>query len=137
MPRNVLVLVGVAFFIGAVLLLGLRLARTDEGRGADQAIPDATPNPEARDVDVRITDSGFEPRVLRVRTEEIVRWRNDSSTALRIETVPRDRGIPQTQGLTSGALEPGDSHAFRPPKPGTYRYRSTADESRTGSIVAR
>ena len=137
MPRNVLVLVGVAVFIGSVLLLGLRLARTDEGRGANEAIPDATPNPEARDFDVRITDEGFEPRVVRVRTGEIVRWRNDGSTPLRIETVPRDRGIPQTQGLTSGALQPGDSHAFRPPKPGTYRYRSTADGSQTGAIQAR
>ena len=137
MPRNVLVLVGVAVFVGAVLLLGLRLTRTDEGRGVDAALPSATANPEAGDVDVRITDGGFEPRVLRIGTEEIVRWRNDSSTALRIETVPGDRGIPQTQGLTSGALEPGASHSFRPPKSGTYRYRSTEDESMTGTIEAR
>ena len=136
MPRNVLVLVGVALGVAVILIAGLSLVRTQEGRGNDTAAATATPDPESRDVDVRITRDGFEPKTLKVPVEQIVRWRNESGEPLRIEVATDQRGDTRTQGLASAVIAPGASHAFRPPKGGAYRYRSSADSAQTGVIEA-
>jgi len=137
MPRNVLVTAGVALFVGLVLVVGLTLARSQEGRGVDEANPAVTPDPESQDLDVRVTRGGFEPQRLQVRVEQVVRWRNESGEPMRVEVVPDQRGATRVQGLGSAPIASGASHAFRPPVAGTYRYRSSADSAETGVIEAR
>ena len=134
MPRNLLVTGGVAVLVAIILVVGLSIARTQEGRGVDEASRESKPSAEALDLDVRITRDGFEPKTLRVPIDQIVSWRNESGEPLRIEVAPGQRGRAEVQGLGSRVIEPGGTHAFRPSDAGTFRYRSSADSEQTGVI---
>jgi hypothetical protein len=60
---------------------------------------------EAKDIDVRLTAEGLDPRSAKVGQGQIVQWRNETGGPVRF--VPVDRGDLRSQGLASEAIPAG------------------------------
>lgn len=82
---------------------------------------------------VQILDNGttmavFEPAVVEVDIDTVVRWRNTSARAYAIVTIDGASGMPAAppgaEPLASEMLQPGDVYAHRFDTPGTYVYGS-------------
>jgi len=116
--------------VAVVLVAGVLASRSGEGRIADGETPRAPQaEREAKDIDIRVTAQGLEPRAAMVRQGQIVQWRNETGTALRL--VAEEADDEKSQGLTSSRVPAGGTWAFRPVDQGRIAYRAAAETDAT------
>jgi plastocyanin len=99
-------------------------APADPNSGIIQAAAPAVPNP---DVNINITDDGYEPRSITIAAGTIVRWEN---VGHQMHTVTSDTGLWDSQEMDTGR-----SVRVFFAKPGTYTYRCTSHPDKLRGTV--
>ena len=103
-----------------MVLLGLALGLAS---GRPAAIVAVDPPPQS-DIEIRITDAGFEPSVVLIEPGQTVVWVNTSTTT---QTVTHEGGL-----FDSGPIPLDGAFAVTIPTPAAYVYTSGTDH--TGAV---
>ncbi len=83
---------------------------------------------------VKITQSGFSPKAVTIKTGEVVTWVNDDSTVHAVNSAvhPTHQVYPP---LNLGNVQAGGKVSLTFPTAGTYKYHDHLTPSLTGSVV--
>ncbi len=97
----------------------------------DVASPSETIVQEQR---VSLTDSGFEPAKITIKSGTKVTWTNSSGKEATVNSDPHPTHT-NYPPLNLGRFNDGDSLSFTFDKPGTYGYHDHLDPSKKGTVV--
>ena len=110
--------------------------------GGRQSMPVANPTPsgtadrEARVYTVSYRFGVFSPTNLRIHAGDTVRFRNDSSTLIRI-VAQLQPGEHAPEFDSVGDIQPGSYFSYTFSRVGVFVYINNADERQTGVIIVR
>lgn len=135
-------LVAIALVIGIIVV-----AKNDNNQSANQsnsgnttsteaqtpATEDGTQVPESANM-ITYSNNGFSPSTLTVKSGDSVIIKNNSNTAIDIESAPHPVHSDNSE-LNVGTVGAGKSTTFKLTKPGTWGYHNHPNPSETGTIV--
>ncbi len=83
---------------------------------------------------VIITDKGFEPEYLNVKTGTTVTWTNNDNKARKLKALDNSHDHKDRLRIDSEEIGPGESYSLTFDKTDTYKYTDSSDEAQTGSV---
>lgn len=138
MNTKILIIAGAIVF--AVLAGFLLLSRNTGEETSVTLEPTSTPvsNPGAEmqneEAKVTLTNAGFAPETLRVKTRTIVTWENKSQSLATVDSNvhPTHRLYPF---LNLGNFDSGETISVTFQEAGTYTYHNHLNSSQTGTVI--
>lgn len=86
---------------------------------------------------VKITGSGFSPKIITIQANQTVTWINDDSAAHQVNSAVHPTHLVYPPLNTVDLVNPTDQKSLSFPTPGTYNYHDHLNPSSTGQVVVK